>query len=632
MTFDLRGGTAGAGFVASTTAFAGGTVALSIPSKTGFVFAGWYTGDTVNDGIFTTTDKVTGNLALVARWNPVKVTVTFKDYYGDTVDVVTVNYGSSVTPPAVPSNIGKLKFLSWDKNVELAAVTADITVSAIYVVNGYTVKFETDGGSAVADVMAYVGEIPAKPDAPEKAGFTFAGWFFDRAYTQEYKFDKALNANTTLYAKFNGDYIMITTAADLVAIAKDPTAKYMLANDINLKGDVWTPIDTFSGVLDGAGHRIFNFVITESDKTVGFIRENSGTIKNLILDDYYFSISCSGAGAGMIYAGLLVGDNSGTISDCTVTNNGTFKSAMSYNRSSEAYHALTLFTGAVAGRNTGVVENVSSGADIVCDFSASINEYSTYANMRVKTYTGGITGGNSGTVSQCEYEGKITADRYAGKYSRANMYMHCYLSGIAGIQESTGKIERCSSNAVISVNEKSGSSGTRENYIGSTCALNNGGKVTDCVATGSIAHTGNETSYVGGAVAKHTANGTISNSYTSVEISEAVGGSYVGGIVGICDANCTIKASCAEGNITISGNSTNYGYVIGKADSGSTCFKCYYSSSAVITVGGEVKAAGTCTEGIAKTLDELHSTALLVDTLYWDTDIWNIGFGVPTLK
>ena len=631
MTFDLRGGTAGAGFVASTTAFAGGTVALSIPSKTGFVFAGWYTGDTVNDGIFTTTDKVTGNLALVARWNPVKVTVTFKDYYGDTVDVVTVNYGSSVTPPAVPSNIGKLKFLSWDKNVELAAVTADITVSAIYVVNGYTIKFETDGGSTVADVMAYVGEIPAKPDDPEKAGFTFSGWFLDRAYTQEYKFDKALNANTMLYAKFNGDYIMITTAADLVAIAKDPAAKYMLANDINLKGDVWTPIDTFSGVLDGAGHRIFNFVITESDKTVGFIRENSGTIKNLVFDD--FALSTQRAATGESFAGLIAAKNSGTISDCVVTSNGQFTVSNHYVADDGTMH---FSVGVVCGINMpqGVIENVKSSVDIKCDSSVACP--STYYVANNNLYLGGISGQNSGSIRHAICSGKIDAD-LKDNGGGGSRYGDVFIAGIVGKQAKTGKMSECYADVQIDlVAAGATSKWNTKDWLAGICAENNGGDVQDCASSGDISyeHSGTSSGYVGGIVGCNISEGKISNCYSSMNINESGtnGGTYIiGGAVGQNDSNCVIRSSCHEGNIT-SERASKYGYVIGDSVDGSTCFKCYYNSSAVITVGGEVKAAGTCTEGTAKTLDELHSTALLVDTLYWDTDIWNIGFGVPTLK
>lgn len=49
---------------------------------------------------------------------------------------------------------------------------------------------------------------------------------------------------------------------------------------------------------------------------------------------------------------------------------------------------------------------------------------------------------------------------------------------------------------------------------------------------------------------------------------------------------------------------------------GSTCFKCYYSTSSVMTIDEVIKTTGTANEGTAKSLDEIHSTSLLSDTLY----------------
>lgn len=66
---------------------------------------------------------------------------------------------------------------------------------------------------------------------------------------------------------------------------------------------------------------------------------------------------------------------------------------------------------------------------------------------------------------------------------------------------------------------------------------------------------------------------------------------------------------------------------------GSTCFKCYYSTSSVMTIDEVIKTTGTVNEGTAKSLDEIHSTSLLGDTLYCDSELWIISDGkVPKLK
>ena len=46
------------------------------------------------------------------------------------------------------------------------------------------------------------GVIPEKPADPVKDGYDFKGWYLDEACTKEYKFDKPLEGNCSLYAYF----------------------------------------------------------------------------------------------------------------------------------------------------------------------------------------------------------------------------------------------------------------------------------------------------------------------------------------------------------------------------------------------------------------------------------------------
>lgn len=623
--FDLNGGTAATGFEPTLMVHYNSTIKLTVPTKQGHTFAGWYTGNNVTDGIFTETDKVTSDMNLIARWIPVKVTITFEDYYGDKISVQTVDYGTKVTPPAVPSRIGKMKFVGWDKSVELNSVTSDMTVKAIYVTDTYTVKFETDGGTAIPDEGVYTGEIPTKPADPVKSGFSFAGWFLDRTYQNEYKFDRALNADTTLYAKYNGDYITITTAAELVAIANDPTAKYMLGNDINLKGDMWTPIDEFSGVLDGAGHKIFNFVIIENHQYVGFIRQNSGTIQNLTFDDFMFSSSRTNPDSTS-YVGVIAAYNSGIIKDC-VLKNATLETASNGNSSTRSDYSI----GTVCGYNssTGIVKNTRS---YITMNGALVCSNGTYYEPSNCCYYAGIVGINAGTVDACLYEGSITAapNRYKPLYN--NLYI--YVSGLVGKQESTGKITGCEVNADINIKSVNNNNYINDQSVGSVCADNHG-KISDCKATGTITVDSNSsTGRMGGVVGRNRDSAVASNCYSSVDITVISGSAnnYVGGIIGFNDPNASVKMSVYTGSITAKA-AAGYGYIMGYMSDGSNCFKCYYSTTSTMTIGEVIMTTGTVNEGTAKSLDEIHSTALLSDTLYWDSDLWIISDGkAPELK
>lgn len=63
-----------------------------------------------------------------------------------------------------------------------------------------TVRFEANGGSAVAAQSVKSGAKAAAPAAPVRAGYTFQGWFTDSACTKAYDFSVPVTADLTLYA------------------------------------------------------------------------------------------------------------------------------------------------------------------------------------------------------------------------------------------------------------------------------------------------------------------------------------------------------------------------------------------------------------------------------------------------
>lgn len=493
----------------------------------------------------------------------------------------------------------------------------------------YTVIFDTNGGTQVSTEGIYVDDIPVRPADPFKEGHTFGGWFLDSDFTQEYLFDAPLNKDVTLYAKlspksFEG-YSLIYTAADLAAISEDAAGKYLLAEDINLKGDVWTPIDNFSGTLDGNGHKIFNFVMAENNTASGFFRVNSGTIENVTFDDYNFSTTRSASNGN--YAGLIVALNSGTISNCTVTENGTINTSTSFNVSSATMY---FYVGGACGSNAegGTLENVHSYANIECSSSVGSSWNRTTNNHLM---VGGVVGENFGMIGRSAYHGTMTVNAWINS-TEGSKYEYTYLGGIVGAQRESGKTNACAADGTINSTSKSTTDG---NHNGMICGTNYGGLIEDCAAGGKINREGRaNTSYIGGAVGHNANAGKISNCYVSTEITETgdTGTTVIGGIVGRVEANGIVKACCMVGN-TSSANASAYGYIIASPDrNGYTCFKCFYSTDSRILLKEEVKSEGTCTDGTTKTLAELQSKDFLIDTLYWETSVWNVGSGHPTLK
>ncbi len=644
VTFDLNGGTVDGEFSNSISANYGKTISLAVPTRTGYTFLGWYTGMTVVDGIFTTTDVVTGDLNLIARWQINTFTVTFLDYYGGTISIQTIDYGASATAPAVPSEIGGIPFYGWNKT--FTAVTSDMTVSALYSRSIYTVTYHTDGGSEILPEGVYYGDIPVKPADPEKPGFTFAGWFLERSFTTEYKFDYALDANTTLYAKMNGDYTIITTAEELAAIANNPAGKYVLGNDINYKGDIWTPIETFSGIFDGAGYRIYNFVLSGTSTLEGFIRTNNGTMKNIVFDEFACVYDIYVYASTRPTVGIVTGINNGTIDNCELRT-GEIGITISKKGHSETLYALA---GGFAGQNSGLISHCANDVDI--SFTTSVvNTYNGYAStsclLTMNIWVGGIAGGNAKDIVNCTVNNKVISVNSAangtgyggGDKGGTNKV---YVGGIVGCNNLDGAtVSECVADIDMDFTYSPG--GNKTAYIGQIVGYtnNNNTVIENCLALGSIdvefVDNMDEAMWteinVGGIIGAIEGTGSkVSNSYADVNIttSDNMKGNK-GGIVGNSLAGNSILKTIYVGNMNI-GSYEGYSYgMIAGAQAGATHL-CYYSSSSTLKVNGAT-ATPTCTVGTSEALATLQSEAFIYATLYWDADIWSVVEGQnPTLK
>ena len=73
------------------------------------------------------------------------------------------------------------------------------TLYAKWEKNTYTVHFETDGGTAVGDMIVSVIE---RSPSTEKRGYTFKGWYADKNFTEKVTFPYEVTRAQTLYAKW----------------------------------------------------------------------------------------------------------------------------------------------------------------------------------------------------------------------------------------------------------------------------------------------------------------------------------------------------------------------------------------------------------------------------------------------
>lgn len=85
----------------------------------------------------------------------------------------------------------------------LVAVLAVVLVGALIFVslhNGFTVRFDTNGGTAVESVKVLHGETLPQREAPTREGYVFTGWYTDRACTSIWNAESPVTGSMTLYA------------------------------------------------------------------------------------------------------------------------------------------------------------------------------------------------------------------------------------------------------------------------------------------------------------------------------------------------------------------------------------------------------------------------------------------------
>ena len=141
------------------------------PTKEGHTFIGWYNGESEWD--FET--PVTTGLILTAKWQVNQYTITFDTAGGSEVAPITQDYGTTITAPANPAKTG-YTFAGWDKTIPTTMPAGDMTITARWQVNQYTITFKPENGGQDIVIKQDYGTAITAPANPTKTGYTFAGW------------------------------------------------------------------------------------------------------------------------------------------------------------------------------------------------------------------------------------------------------------------------------------------------------------------------------------------------------------------------------------------------------------------------------------------------------------------------
>lgn len=332
----------------------------------------------------------------------------------------------------------------------------------------------------------------------------------------------SLTGTGATFSSNGNQYNVIQNLAQFQAVGNNLNGLYVLGANISGANKSFNAIGSgaaFTGVLDGLGNTISNVAITGTGPYIGLIGNNAGTISNLNL----MSSSVSGASS----------------------------------------QASMVEIGAIAGRNSGTITNVTSDTRVSADAT------------RTNT-AGGLVGVNTGT---------IRASRISGGSVAGNNYTQA-LGGVAGENRGGQLIELTSAAAVMANSMQRNATGG----VGGIAGLNNGGSIFNATVTGNVA-TLNSGLNAGGIAGYNRGGGVIANALSTGAVSGYFT-SMVGGLVGL-NENAVIRDSYTVSRTTGSG-ATAVGGAVGMNQQGGIVSNVRaegaVSDTAAANIGGLVGA------------------------------------------
>ena len=206
ITFDTNGGSE---IAPITQDYGTNITAPADPTREGYTFIGWDRDIPVT--------MPAENITVTAQWEINRYTITFDTAGGSEIAPITQDYGTNITAPANPTRKG-YTFKGWDKEIPETMPAENITVKAQWEINQYTIAFDTNGGSEIAPITQDYGTEITAPDNPTREGYTFIGWDRDIPVTMP-----AENITVTAQWEINRYTITFDTAggSDIAPITQD---------------------------------------------------------------------------------------------------------------------------------------------------------------------------------------------------------------------------------------------------------------------------------------------------------------------------------------------------------------------------------------------------------------------------
>jgi len=370
-----------------------------------------------------------------------------------------------------------------------------------------------------------------------------------------------------------------TTGTDLQGIQGNLSGYYALGSNIDAtataswnSGAGFTPIATFTGILDGLGHTISNLTIDLPTPNVGLFGTTglAAVIGNVGL------IGGTVSGSGDV--GGLVGTNRGLVTNSYATGGVSGSNYGVGGLAGGNLNSGTISNSYAAGSVSSTSKDV--GGLVGDNVGTVVNSHATGA-VSGTTAVGGLVGyGFHDTVSNSYATGNVSGASTVGGlvgYGLHDTVSNSYATGTVSGSSDLGGLVGANEYGTVSNSYATGNvSGTGGGYVGGLVGRNYGA-IGNSYATGSVSGGGNS-EYVGGLVGWN--SGIVDTSYSTGSVS---GSNYVGGLVG---ANIgSIANSYSAGSV---GGSAHAGGLVGFSSYGSTVSNSFWD----VTTSGQAASGG----------------------------------------
>ncbi len=215
----------------SSYVFATGVAGFASPSRTGYIFGGWYKEASLVTRVTSISTTDYGNYTLYAKWTPITYTMTYNANGGAGTMASTVcTYDTVCTLRTNTFTKTGTSFIGWANSTTGAVVYANgdtinnltttngasFTLYAKWQNNTYGITYSLGGGTHSGNPTFYTyGTGTASFANASRTGYIFGGWYSDSALTVRVtSISTTATGDITLYAKWTAITYTIAYAAN----------------------------------------------------------------------------------------------------------------------------------------------------------------------------------------------------------------------------------------------------------------------------------------------------------------------------------------------------------------------------------------------------------------------------------